>query len=93
MLDFHNTLDETEPMEDLVRKYFDNIEHVHFQNMDGTVVTTDAIPQKFIPVFEALKELGYEKWISLEVFDYTPGGEFIANEGMKTFWEIERRIR
>jgi D-psicose/D-tagatose/L-ribulose 3-epimerase len=92
MFDFHNTLDETEPLDALVRKYYDNIEYVHFQNMDGTLVTSDAIPQNFIPVFEVLKEKGYEKWISLEVFDYSPGGTFIANEGMKTFLEIERRI-
>ena len=92
MFDFHNTLDESEPLHELVRKYYDNIEHVHFQNMDGTIVTTDAIPQKFIPVFEVLKENGFEKWVSLEVFDYSPGGEFIAYEGMRTFLEIERRI-
>jgi D-psicose/D-tagatose/L-ribulose 3-epimerase len=92
MFDFHNTLDESEPLHELVRKYYDNIEHVHFQNMDGTLVTTDAIPQKFIPVFEVLKENGFEKWVSLEVFDYSPGGEFIAYEGMRTFLEIERRI-
>ena len=93
MFDFHNTLDETEPLHELVRKYYDHIEHIHFQNMDGTLVTADAIPQKFIPVFEVLNEKGFKEWVSLEVFDYTPGGEFIAYEGMKTFLEIERRIR
>lgn len=92
MFDFHNTPDETEPLDVLVRKYFPHIEHVHFQNMDGTLVTADDIPQEFIPVFEVLKELDFKKWISLEVFDYSPGGKYIANEGMKTFLEIERRI-
>jgi D-psicose/D-tagatose/L-ribulose 3-epimerase len=92
MFDFHNTLDETKPLDELVRQYYDNIEYVHFQNMDGTLVTADAIPQNFIPVFEVLKEKGFDSWVSLEVFDYTPGGEFIANEGMRTFLEIERRI-
>ncbi len=92
MFDFHNTPDETEPLEVLVRKYFPHIEHVHFQNMDGTLVESDNIPEKFIPVFEELKRLNYQKWVSLEVFDYTPGGEYIANEGMRTFLEIERRI-
>lgn len=92
MFDFHNTLDETQPLDELVRQYYDHIDHVHFQNMDGTLVTADAIPQDFIPVFEVLKEKGYNKWVSLEVFDYSPGGEFIANEGMRTFLEIEKRI-
>ena len=92
MFDFHNTPDETLPLHELVQKYFDHIHHVHFQNMDGTLVTADDIPQEFIPVFEVLNELGFKKWISLEVFDYSPGGKYIANEGMKTFLEIERRI-
>lgn len=93
MFDFHNTTDETEPLEVIVRKYYNHIDHIHFQNMDGTVVLHDAIPQKYIPVFKVLKELDYKKWVSLEVFDYSPGGTFIADEGMKTFLEIERIIR
>ena len=41
MFDFHNTPDETESLDVLVRKYFPHIEHVHFQNMDGTLVESD----------------------------------------------------
>ena len=92
MFDFHNTLDETEPLPQLIRKYYPYIHHVHVQNMDGTLITSDAIPQDFIPVFEVLKELNYNKWVSLEVFDFSPGGKFIAEESMRTFLEIERRI-
>lgn len=93
MFDFHNTPDETEPLHELIRKYYDYIEHVHVQNMDGTLITTDEIPPEYIPAFEVLKEKKFDKWVSLEVFDYTPGGEFIAYEGMRTFLEIERMIR
>ncbi len=92
MFDFHNTADETEPLHELVRNYYPYIEHVHVQNMDGTLITTDAIPENYIPAFEVLKELEFDKWVSLEVFDYTPGGVFIAEEGMRTFLEIERKI-
>jgi D-psicose/D-tagatose/L-ribulose 3-epimerase len=92
MFDFHNTVDETEPMDMLVRKHYEHIHHIHVQNMDGTVITTDAIPADFLPVFEVLKEKGFSKWVSLEVFDYSPGGIFIADEGMRTFREIERKI-
>ncbi len=92
MFDIHNTADESEPMDVLIREYFDHIHHVHVQNMDGTVIYHDQIPQEFISVFEELKALNYNKWISLEVFDYSPGGKTIAREGMKTFQEIERRI-
>ncbi|NLO03571.1 MAG: sugar phosphate isomerase/epimerase [Bacteroidales bacterium] len=92
MFDFHNTLDETEPWTDLIKKYYDNIKHIHVQNMDGTLIRTDAIPGDFIPVFQTLRDLNYKKWVSLEVFDFSPGGKFIAEESMKTFLEIEKRL-
>ncbi len=92
MFDFHNTLDETEQSHELVRKYFDHIHHVHFQNMDGGLVTSDTIPREYIQVFEVLKDLNYQKWISVEVFDYSPGGKYIADESMKTFMQIEKII-
>jgi D-psicose/D-tagatose/L-ribulose 3-epimerase len=93
MFDFHNSIDETEPWSDLIQKYFRHIHHVHVQNMDGSVIMSDNIPQEFIPIFELLKKLNYKKWVSVEVFDFSPGGRFIAGESMKTFLEIERRIR
>ena len=92
MFDFHNSVDETEPLPNVIKKYFSHIDHVHVHNMDGTLITTDAIPEDYIPVFKALKDLNYKKWISLEIFDFTPGGKYIANESYKSFMEIEKRI-
>jgi D-psicose/D-tagatose/L-ribulose 3-epimerase len=92
MFDFHNTLDETEPLTDLIRKYYEHIHHVHVQNMDGTYIKSDKIPQELIQIFMELKKLNYKKWISVEVFDPSPGGKLIAEESMKTFLEIQRRI-
>ena len=92
MFDFHNSVDETEPFSDLIQKYYRNIHHVHVQNMDGSVIMSDKIPQEYIRIFGLLKKLNYKKWISVEVFDFSPGGKFIAEESMKTFLEIESRI-
>jgi len=92
MFDFHNTVDETEPMHELIRKYYDHIHHIQFQDMDGTLMNTNEITPEFVKVFEVLKKLNYDKWISVEVFDFSPGGEKIAEESMKTFKEIEKRI-
>lgn len=92
MFDFHNTFDETETLSDLIRKYYKHIHHVHVQNKDGTLIMSDKITQELIQIFELLKELNFKKWISVEVFDFSPGGKFIAEESMKTFLEIERRI-
>jgi len=92
MFDFHNSVDETEPWSGLIQKYFRYIHHVHVQNMDGSLIMSDKIPQDFIPIFELLKKLNFKKWVSVEVFDFSPGGKFIAEESMKTFLEIERLI-
>jgi sugar phosphate isomerase/epimerase len=91
MFDFHNTVDETEPMHELIRKYYGHIQHIQFQDMDGTLMRTDEITPEFVQVFKVLNELNYDKWISVEVFDFSPGGEKIAEESMKTFKEIEKR--
>lgn len=36
----------------------------------------------FRPIFKALDEVGYDGWISVEVFDYVPGVERLVSESM-----------
>jgi len=92
MFDFHNTADETEPLDVLVKKYFDHIYHVHVQEMDGTYLGTGDAVHNYVKSFQTLKNLGYDGWVSLEVFDFSPGGETIASESMKTLKQIEAQV-
>ena len=92
MFDFHNTPDETEPFDVLVKKYYDHIYHVHVQEMDGKHLGTGDAVTEFVPTFQLLKDLNYNKWVSLEVFDFSPGGRTIAQESMRVLKEIESKL-
>ncbi len=92
MFDYHNTLDETESLEALVRKYFDHIEHIQIQEMDGRHLGTGDAVETFVDSFKVLKELNYDKWISLEIFDFEPGGKVIAEESMEVLKKLQASV-
>lgn len=89
MFDYHNTLDETDSLEKLVRDYFEHIEHIQIQELDGRHLGTGDSRTSFVDSFKALRELQYNKWISLEIFDFAPGGKIIAEESMDVLKHLE----
>lgn len=80
MFDTHNAVDETEPHPELVERYFDFIRHVHVNEMDGRYPGTG--DYDFGALFETLIRLGYQGWVSLEVFDFKPGAAEIAQRSI-----------
>jgi sugar phosphate isomerase/epimerase len=92
IFDFHNTGDETEPFDVLLKKYYQYIHHVHVQEMDGKHLGTGTAVRDYVKAFQTLKDLKYDRWISLEVFDFSPGGKKIAEESMRTLKQIESQL-
>ena len=81
MFDTHNAEDETEAHGALIERYYDVIRHVHVNEMDGRHPGTGTYD--FEELFRVLDRLGYDKWISLEAFDFSYGGEKIASDTIK----------
>ena len=92
MFDFNNTVDETEPFDVLLRKYHKNIHHVHVQEMGGKHLGTGTAVNDYVKAFQVLKNMRYNHWISLEVFDFSPGGRTIAEESMRVLKQIENKL-
>jgi sugar phosphate isomerase/epimerase len=81
MFDCHNAIDETEPHAALVDRYYDPIRHIHVNELDGRYPGTGSYD--FKPIFDVLRRREYGGWVSLEVFDFTPGPDTIARESLR----------
>jgi len=66
MFDFHNTDDEKSPWDELIREHRDYMAHVHLNDKGGTAPVE--VTEEYRRAFSALDEIGYENWISLEIF-------------------------
>ena len=70
MFDTHNAAAETEPHGEVIKKYLPYILHIHINEMDGRHPGTGSYD--FVPVLQALKDAGFQHWVSLEVFKFKP---------------------
>lgn len=68
MFDFHNCSDEEKPWHQLIEEYFEIIQHVHLNEVDGNYPGTGK--SDFVPAFKVLKERNYSGWVSLEIFHF-----------------------
>jgi len=72
---------ESDPIPDLIRRHVGHLAHFHANDANKLGPGFGEID--FVPIFAALKEIDYRNWVSVEVFDYTPGIERLARESIE----------
>lgn len=79
------------PTPDLIRKYGKTAGHFHANDVNRRgpgFGDTD-----FVPIFQALKDSGYQGWVSVEVFDYSPDPVTIARDSIRYMREAAAKVR
>jgi len=90
MFDTHNAVAEKLPHDELIKKYAAYIKHVHLNEMDGRHPGTGSYD--FSVPLQALKDISYEGWLSLEVFHFEPSGEEVARASLEHLRRIEAKL-
>lgn len=87
LVDFYHLTEEKEPVEHLLGLGREYLRHVHFANPAGRVYPAGMVEADYGPFFEALREIGYDRRISVEAY----AGDFPVQAGralrfLKEFW-------
>ena len=72
---------ESTPIAELIRQNRRWLAHFHANDPNRQGPGFGSLD--FVPIFEALKEVRYDGWVSVEVFDYTPAIERLARESIE----------
>jgi sugar phosphate isomerase/epimerase len=79
--------DKTVP--ELIRKYAKDAGHFHAQDVNLRGPGMGQVD--FVPIMQALVDSGYNGWVSVEVFDFSPGAEETARQSIACLKMAEGR--
>jgi D-psicose/D-tagatose/L-ribulose 3-epimerase len=86
MLDVKSMCAESRPVPEIIREFLPLVEHFHANDANRRgpgFGDTD-----FRPIAAALLEGGYQGYVSVEVFDYSPDPQTIAQESLRTLRQV-----
>jgi sugar phosphate isomerase/epimerase len=80
---------EPEPIVEVIRQNADWM--IHFHANDPNRRGPGMGDVDFEPILNTLAEVNYQGWISVEVFDYSPGAEKLAADSIQTLKRYDRQ--
>jgi sugar phosphate isomerase/epimerase len=89
MFDFHNCADETAPWDTLIRKYSRVIKHIHINEWDGGPPGSG--DSDYAPSFRAIREIGFDGWMSMEIFSQPDDAESLVRNALSFMKKINPR--
>jgi len=90
MLDCKAMIQEKKSIPELIHENKDWMAHFHAN--DANLRGPGMGDLDFVPIFQALHDIDYKRWISVEVFDYEPGAEALAKESIDYMRKVEAQL-
>jgi sugar phosphate isomerase/epimerase len=82
---------EDRPTTEVMRRFSKQMHHFHANDPNRRGPGFGATD--FVPIFQALADVNYQGWVSVEVFDYSPDPDTIARESIRYMRECEAKVR
>jgi sugar phosphate isomerase/epimerase len=82
---------ESTPVPELIRRFAGRAGHFHAN--DANLRGPGFGETDFVPIFQALRDAGYDRWVSVEVFDYKPDPETIARQSVEYMRKCQEKSK
>ena len=89
-LDVKAMSSEDQPIPQIIRRSADCLAHFHANDPNKRGPGMGEVD--FVPILQALQQINYRGWVSVEVFDYEPGIESLARDSIQYLQTCLRQL-